>query len=448
MLFQPRQIKCIQIPQNGTTGLAESYRSFFVVDFNSVKCTQNRFGGGTFEIVLPYTSRNVSLFSNIKTIPTFIAMSFYLEGIWDTETHTDAPHPMPMVVEVYHEEHDHLNPVKRDGHTITISGRGVIDVLLANKVIMPKLVYETPNVNEPDKGYYFWDILVDLFARNINGETLPTGWSVTTNPSDQTYLLPESDDRRFVSNVSFIHNIEPILEDDAEHGIYKDPKFERAFEGDNLLDLFNKSITAYNLYVRGRINIDVSGNLHFDYELCRLTDLTVASSTPLVYDYYAMPPKTFNRLVSTQELKQIVYVKLPTEGNATEGSIATVTRGPETNRNFSGWFCKEMFVDDSSLPFGESYDANYNKVLAYAAADELYGEGNMLIQVDDIEYLYTPMKYYRNCWPGCKYSSYGPDGMRNTMIITSFVLTGSMQDGWIITPELIHYTEPYIKQSL
>lgn len=440
MLFQPRHIKCIQIPQNGTTGLAEPYKTFFVTDFNTVKCTQNKFGGGTFEIVLPYSERNVLLFSGIKTTPTFIALSFYLEGIWDSETQADAPHPMPMVVESYNEEHDLLNPIKREGHTITISGRGVLDVLLANKVAMPKLVYETPYVDEPDKGYYIWDILVDLFARNINGETLPEGWAVTVTPEEATYLLPESDDRRFVSNVSFIHNIEPITEGDL-----KDPKFERTFEGDNLLDLFTKNITAYNLYVRGRMNIDVDGKLHFDYELCRLTDLTVGSSTPLVYDYYAMPPKTFNRLLSTQELKQIVYVKLPAE-NEGENNIATVTRGPETNKKFSGWFCKEMFVDDSSLPFGESYSENYNLMLTYAAADELYGEGNMLIEVDDIEYLYTPMKYYRNCWPGCKYSSYGPDGMRNTMVITSFVLTGSTQDGWIITPELVHYTEPYIQQ--
>ena len=56
-----------------------------------------------------------------------------------------------------------------------------------------------------------------------------------------------------------------------------------------------------------------------------------------------------------------------------------------------------------------------------------------------------PMDYYNNCWPGCKYTSIGPDDIQSTLVITALVLTGSKKEGWIITPELTHYVEPFHK---
>ena len=150
MIFQPTHIKCIQIPQNGTTGLAEPYKSFFITNINDVKVTQNRFGGGSFEMNLQYNNRNAALFSKIETVPTFIATGFSLEHLWDSESPATTPHPMPMVVETYNEEHN----LEDDTHIISISGRGVLDVLLSNKVVIPKLVYQSNELAvEPNIGF-------------------------------------------------------------------------------------------------------------------------------------------------------------------------------------------------------------------------------------------------------------------------------------------------------
>lgn len=437
MIFQPRHIKCIQIPQNGTTGLAESYRSFFVTNVETVNCKPNHLGGGTFEIVLKYNNRNAKLFGEIETIPTLIAMGFSLSNPWDTESPLTTPHPMPMVVETYNETHD----LETDTHTITISGRGLLEVLLSNKVIMPKLVYQSPELQEPAIGFYPWDILVDVFGRNVNGEKTPNKLDVTTIPVVQKqYLLPdeENTDVRFISNVSLVHDIV---------GIDADPMIECTFEYDSLLTVFTNIITANNLYVSGQMKADTTGHLHFDYVLHRLADLTLGTSAPLVYDYGALPPKTYNMLLSTQERRDVAYIKTPPLSEGEASSIYTATRGGVSENNiYKGWFCKETFFDATSIPFIDNVnDQKYMLMLKYVAADELYKEDNMPIKVDDAEYLFTPMDYYNNCWPGCKYTSIGPDDIQSTLVITALVLTGSKKEGWIITPELTHYVEPFHK---
>lgn len=433
MIIQPHQIRCIQIRQNGS-GLSLPYQSFFVTDAISIKSTQNRFGGGDFELVVPYNQRNVNLFSKIETIPTFVTVSFFLDTSWDTQTANSNPHPMPCMAESYNEEHDLDTKIR----TIRVSGRGVLDVLLSNKVVIPKLIYESPEgTTEENSGFYPWDIVVDVFGRNINGEKTPTILTPTTVPPDApSYLIPdgENTDSRFVSNVSLLHNITPIE---------GDRKIEKTFDGESLTDIIKTHITADNLCITGQMTVDALGCIHFDYMIQRLTDLTLGTARPLVYDYGAMPPKTYNRLLSTQELRQVAYVKPPAE-EGDPGSVFTVTKGSQAdNAKYKGWNRKEIFVDGSSVTFGDTVDAQYIKMLRYLAADELYAEGNVLIDVENVEFLFTPLRYYTNCWPGCIYTSIGPNGTESKMLIINFVLTGSKQDGWIITPELARYTDPY-----
>jgi len=427
MVFQPRQIKCIQIRQE--EGIAQPYNSFFVTKPLAVKCKQNRFGGGDFEITLPYNQRNVYLFSNIETIPTFIAMGFSLETAWDSEIVSTKPHPMPMAVETYLENHNREE--EPEEHTITISGRGVLDVLLSNKVVMPRMIYED------EDGFLPWDLLIDLFGRNVNGENTPDILDpVTVPPNSGSYLTPLSNDNRFVSDVSLLHDI-------VEAG--NDVRIERTYEGDDLLEVFTNYITAYSLYVTGQMKVDITGRLHFDYTIHRLNNLRSGTATPLVYDYGAMPPKTYNKLLSIQELRQIAYVKIKNPNSPELDTFETVTKGNKTdNAKYKGWMCKELFLDGSSLPTEGLDPARYLSMLRFAAADELYKDGSILIKVEDIEYLFSPMDYYTNCWPGCIYTSVGPDGNTSDLVITSIVLTGSKQDGWVITPELSHYTNPYL----
>ena len=56
------------------------------------------------------------------------------------------------------------------------------------------------------------------------------------------------------------------------------------------------------------------------------------------------------------------------------------------------------------------------------------------------------MRYYQNCWPGCIYTSVGPNGETSSLLIESMVLTGSNVEGWIVTPELVHYTDPWVPE--
>lgn len=432
MIFQPRQLRCIQIRQNGTTGLALPYRSFFITEIISVRYKLTRFGGGDFELTVPYSDRNVELFSHIEDVPTFIALSFSLDESWDTQTAVNTPHPMPMVAETYNEEHN----LEENLHVIHVSGRGALDVLLDNKVIIPKIIYQSSDTTlEEDKGFYPWDIAVDLFGRLVNGDKTPD--VLTPRPPDLLENVPYigPSDPRYVSNVSLLHDIVP-QEDD--------PRIEKTYDGDSLLETITNILTTNNLYISGKMYVDAFGCIHFDYMIHRLTDLTLGTDQPLVYDYGAMPPKLYNKLLSIQESRVVAYIRVKPEVDQEEGDIYTVTKGTqEDNAKYRGWKCKELYFDGSSLPFGDSTDANFIKMVQYVAADELYKEGNTLINVEDIEYLYTPLKYYVNCWPGCIYTSIGPTGIQSKMVIVSFVLTGSKQDGWLITPELAHYTDPY-----
>lgn len=425
MIIQPTHVLCVKIQQDDA-GLALPYRSFFITETKTLKVKATTIGGD-FEIVLPYTPRNVSLFSTIETEPTFIVVSFLLNTMWDTEAYTEASHPMPMVVETYYEQQDFIDEEDR---TITISGRGVLNVALSNKVIMPKTIYQYM-YDDDTQGFYPWDIAVDLFGRNVNGEKtgdeLP---NVSTNPPNEPYLLPP--DPRFVSDISLLSDITPIE---------TDPKLEREYDGEELESTINTLISSNNLYVSGKMSVDQNGRLHFDYTIRRLTDLRLGTAAPLVYDFGAMPPKVYNKLISTQELRQVLYVRMP---ETAENRIETVTRGSaEDNQRYKGWFCKEAYLDASSLPIGEPGTEQYLKMLTLAASDELYKEDNMLVKVENVEYYFTPMDYYVNCWPGCIYTSIGPDGLLASLVITAFVLTGSTQDGWVITPELSHYIEPY-----
>lgn len=432
MIFQPRQLRCIQIRQNGTTGLALQYRSFFITEIVSVRYKLTRFGGGDFELIIPYNDRNVELFSHIDEIPTFIALSFFLDEAWDTQTAVNTPHPMPMQAESYNEEYN----LEENLHVIHVSGRGALDVLLDNKVIVPKIIYQSSDVLlEEDKGFYPWDIAVDLFGRLVNGDKTPD--VLTPRQPDLLENVPYigPSDVRYVSNVSLLHDIIP-QEDD--------PRIEKTYDGESLFESITNIVTTNNLYISGKMTVDAFGCIRFDYMLQRLTDLTLGTDHPLVYDYGAMPPKLYNRLLSIQESRVVAYIRTKPEGEQEEGDIYTVTKGKqEDNIKYRGWKCKELYFDGSSLPFGDSTDANFIKMVQYVAADELYKEGNTLINVEDIEYLYTPLKYYVNCWPGCIYTSIGPTGIQSKMVIVSFVLTGSKQDGWLITPELAHYTDPY-----
>jgi hypothetical protein len=443
MILYPRQIRCIQICQNGTDsdypGTVQPYKSFFIAKTDAVKCKQNRIGGGDFEITLPYNQRNVDLFSKIETIPTFILISFYTENPWKISSINSIPHPMPMVVETYGEAHDLLERK----HTITISGRGVLDVVLSNKVVMPKTTYQNPsnidNPYDPELSYAPWDIAVDLFGRNVNGDKTPTDKFIDIGSTMPSYLLSTDNplDVRFIPDISLTSDVE-----------YKtgEPRIERSYDGDSLAEAITGLIAINNLCITGRITIDEIGHMHFDYIIQRLTDLRLSEdvTNPLVYDYGSMPPRSYQKLLSNQEERDVVYIKRPPLTGETVSDYVTVTRGTEAdNKKYFGWVMKETTFDGSSLPMGELNEAKYLAMLEMAAADELYKDGNTLVKVEDIEYLYSPMRYYQNCWPGCIYTSIGPDGEKTSLIIESLVLTGSDVEGWVITPELSHYVDPY-----
>lgn len=441
MIIYPKHIRCIQIRQNGTGTASpgsQPYRSFFIEKIEGVKCKQNRLGGGDFELTLPYNARNKELFSQLETVPTFIAMSFFLDGPWDTTTKSSIPHPMPMVVETYNEKHDILERK----HTIVISGRGVLDVILSNKVVMPKITYRNPeNANPYDEGLAFppWDIAVDLFGRNVNGDLTPKDkFNTIGDPNPYLLSTDPSLDERFIPDVSLLS--------DAEYRT-GDHRVERAYDGDSLLDVITSLVNLSNMCITGQMNIDEKGHLHFDYTIRRLVDLRVNTAMPLIYDYGAMPPRSYDKLLSTQELRQVVYVKMPPHNLETVGAYQTVTKGTaEQNATYFGWVRKELYVDGSSLPINETATESYLNMLTMSAADALYADGAVLINIEDIEYFYTPMRYYQNGWPGCIYTSIGPDGESSSLLIESLVLTGSNTEGWVITPELSHYTDPYIPE--
>lgn len=439
MILYPRQIRCIQICQNGTDsghpGTVQPYKSYFIPKIEAVKCKQNRLGGGDFEITMPYNQRNVDLFSKIETTPTFILTNFFIENPWDTASNVIIPHPMPMVVETYNETHD----VLERKHNIVISGRGVLDVVLGNKVVMPKTTYQRPgNGSEyvPTLSYTSWEIAVDLFARNVNADKAPRD-VFSTQGDPHPYLLSTDTplDERYIPDISLTSDVE-YIEGEA--------RIERTYDGDSLTDAITSLVNFSNLCITGNVNIDAAGHLHFDYVIRRLTDLRLNTTKPLVYDYGAMPPRNYNKLISTQELRQVAYVRMPPHDGYPAGDTYTVTKGSaEDNASYLGWMRKEVFVDSSSLPAGDTLASDmFIRMLKMSAADELYKEGNMLIKVEDIEYLYSPMRYYQNCWPGCIYTSFGPDGEKSSLLIESMVLTGSNIEGWIITPELVHYTDP------
>lgn len=500
MILQPKHVRCFQIRQNGTgsdIGLSEPIRSFFITKTKTVRAKQTRQGGGDFEIVLPYTTRNRRLFSQIDTITTLVAISFFIDGPWDTSAKSDAPHPMPYVVETYSEKHDNLEKE----HTITISGRGVLDVLLSKKVIIPNLIYRDNAMvvaSDPTSGFTPQDIAVDVFGRNVNGDKTPTNFYSVSGEEGQylTRDMPVGQRGRYVSDVSLLHNIPRVggvyigqtfptraalmaystvyehelgeftyvLADEGRDGAKtrwevgvssgekvfveaqppKEIRIEKEFNNDNLLDVISSIVSTYNFYIWGKISIDSTGRLNMDYMIDNLEDRRAGTAEQLVYDYGAMPPRNYDKLLSTQEERQIVYVKMPPKTGAEAGDIYTVTRGSaEDNKKYKGWFCSELFYDASSVPADENVTDDYITMLKYIGADELYQEGNMLIKIEDVEYLFSPMRYYDNCWPGCIYTSIGEDGEYSDLIITALVLTGSEQDGWIITPELAHYTEPY-----
>lgn len=431
MVIQARQCLVVKLCPN-QNGTENCYKTSFVVDLKKMKGKITYTGEGDFSATLPYNNRNVELFSNIDEIPTFFLINFDIDEPWDVGAESKTPTPMPFRIETYNEEHDLLE----DEHRITISGRTAFSALLDSRVIHPRLVYQYESVED---GYFPWILAGDLFSRNVNADKKQDIIdAVGINP---IYYMQHTD-ARYVPHVSLTHQVVPHAQD---------PKFQIAYLGNNLLETIKGLVARGRTYIQGVVRL-VDNEFHMDYIIKKFEDLRLGhtTETPLLYDYGAMPPRNYNKLLSIEENRDMTYAKIAHELGESSGNPATYEvykRNAQAVAKSRGWNRKEMFYDGESLPLS---DLSYDKqvlMLKMAAADELYADGNMLTDIEDIEYHYSPLKFYENCWPGCVFSSFGPSGKETDLLITGLVITSSETEGWVVTPELSRYKDIYEEEN-
>lgn len=413
-----------------------THRSFFMTDIEKIKAKVGFLGDGDFSITMSFTNRFQNFFNKIDIEPTFVFINFKLDEPWEVNQ-MSGHMAMPYRVETYNEAHDHTT----DTHEITISGRTAFTAMMASRVIQPALIY---TMDDDETGFYPWELACDIFSRNINGDNKQdlSGAISGINEGDYLTYKREHTDPRYIPNVHLLH----------EGFIFKensDVLLQPAYHGDIVLDVLNKLFQRCRAYIDGKIHITECGVISFVYTLKRLKDLRIKygekmSTTPLIYDYNAMPPKNHEYLLSIQEEKDIVYVKTPDPNEQDNHAVYTVSKGNiDDNDKYFGWNRREMFNDATSLPLLGLDETKFNKMMKLTAADNLYADENMKTDAENIEYYYTPLRYYINCWPGCIYTNYGTDEKETQQLITAFMLTGSKRDGWLVTPELSRYKDIY-----